>query len=56
MEKSVSDKGRLGLSTTLFFKDLVGFPSHKKSKAIYEGMKTRECQGVYGILGSVKTC
>ena len=31
-----------------FSNDLVGFPSCKKSKAIYEGETNRECQGVPG--------
>ena len=45
--KVVSYKGRLWVGrNTVFANDLVGFPSRKKSKAIYHGMKTRECQGV----------
>ena len=29
-----------------FANELVEFPSYKKSKDIYEGVTTRECQGV----------
>lgn len=32
----------------IFVNDLVGFPSQKKSKVVYEGLKARECQGVPG--------
>ena len=40
--KKFQTKGDFGLGKTLFFNDLVGFPSHKKSKAIYKAMITRE--------------
>ena len=38
----------LGWAHHCFVNDLVGFPSCKKSNAIYEGMIARECQGVLG--------
>ena len=41
-------KGDFGLGTTEFSNALVGFPSCKKSKVIYEGMTTRDYQGVLG--------
>jgi len=31
-----------------FSNELVGFPSHKKSKAIYKDMTAKEWQGVLG--------
>ena len=44
--KQFQTKGDFGLCETFFFNDLVGFPSRKKSKAIYEGMTIRKYQGV----------
>ena len=46
-----------------FSNALVGFPSQKKGKVIYESMKTTKCQGVLGnvkkslhMLDSSKAC
>ena len=42
------ERETLGWAQHFFSNHLVGFPSCKKSKAIYEGMTARECQGVRG--------
>ena len=49
IEKSISKKVVLWETQHYFFNDLVGLPRRKKSKAIYEGMTTREFQGVQRI-------
>lgn len=43
---SFRQRDNLGWAQHCFVNDLVGFPSGKKSKAIYEGLTTKECQGV----------
>ena len=48
VQSSFRQRENLGWAHHCFVNDLVGFPSCKKSKAIYEGMTTRECQGVQG--------
>ena len=48
VQGSFKQRENLGWAHHFFVNDLVGFPSRKKSKAIYEGMTARECQGVPG--------
>ena len=38
----------LGWAQHRFSNNLFGFPSHKKSKVIYDDMKAKEYQGVSG--------
>ena len=47
-QSNFRERETLGWVQHCFSNDLVGFPSCKKSKAIYEGMPTRECEGVIG--------
>ena len=47
-KRSFKQRETFGWAQNCFANDLVGFPSCKKSKAIYEGMTTTECQGVLG--------
>ena len=46
----------LGKGQHYFLMTWLGSQVEKKSKAIYEGMTTRECQGVQGISGSDSAC
>lgn len=47
LDKAVSNKGRLWVGHNICFSNhLAGFLSRKKIKAIYEGMKVREYEGV----------
>ena len=45
-KSNLKERETLGWAQHYFSNDLVGLPSCKKSKAIYESMTTRECQGV----------
>ena len=47
-KSNFKERDTLGWAQRCFSNDLVGFPSCKKSKAIYGGMIARECQGVPG--------
>ena len=47
-QSNFKERETLGWAQHCFSNDLVGFPSCKKIKAIYESMTTRECQGVLG--------
>ena len=47
-KRNCKERETLGWAQNCFSNDLVGFPSCKKCKSIYEGMTTRECQGVPG--------
>ena len=42
-KSSFGERETLGWAQHYFSNDLARFPSHKKSKVIYEGMKSREC-------------
>ena len=46
VQSSFGQRENLGCVQHFFVNDLVGFPSCKKIKAIYEGIKSREYQGV----------
>lgn len=48
VQSSFKQRKNLGWAQHCFVNDLVGFPSRKKGKAIYEGMIARECQCVPG--------
>ena len=56
VQSSFRQRENLDWAQHVFVNDLVGFPSRKKGKAIYEGMTTRECQGVQGIPGTANKC
>ena len=47
-QSNFRDRGTLGWAQYCSANELARFPSHKKSKSIYEGMTTRECEGVLG--------
>jgi len=46
VQSSFRQRDNLGWAQHCFVNDLVGFPGRKKSKPIYEGITTRECQVV----------
>ena len=54
-QRNFRERETLGWAKYCYANELVGFLSHKKSKVIHEGMKTRECQHVQGISGSANT-
>ena len=47
-KSNFKERENLGWVQHFFVNDLVGFPSCKKIKAIYEAMETRQFQGVLG--------
>jgi len=47
-QSNFRERETLGWEKYCLANELVWLPSHTKSKAIYEGMTTRECQGIIG--------
>jgi len=47
-KSNFKERDTLGWEQFCFANELDRFPSRKKSKAIYDGMTTRGCQGVLG--------